>query len=442
MRRLWAAVAVALPLAASAQPSAIDLDQARIYFDELRQLGQVDGGRLWGRQIAGPMLFVDPQSRYIVANMQDLRGALRQEKGVWIGALSPEQSPANTSIDWNGRRWSMVMWPVSDSRYARRRLLIHESFHRIQAELGLPASDRANAHLATAEGRIWTRLEWRALTEALLRSGAERKQALIDALTFRARRRALFPNAAEDERLLELNEGLAEYTGYALTGLPRAALYDRIAVQLANYEQQENFSRSFAYASGPAYSLLLDAAGLPWRNRLNPQSDLSAMTAKAYGVASIDSRTADSRVERYTASRMIAEERARETQRLANEARLRTKFIDGPTVTLSTMGRFNYSFDPNGATPLQNIGTVFESSRVTDEWGVLEVSSGGVLMRRTAGSITEVIVAAPPGHIPPTKGDGWSLQLAAGWGLRPGRRSGDWIASRVSLSARDKPTTP
>lgn len=430
MKTLCILVGLALPLGTSAQTSAIDLDQARAYFAELRHLGEADGGRLWGRQINGPMLFVDPQGRQVVANMRDSASAWREQNGVWIGTLSPEQSPANTSIVWAGRRWSMVMWPLSDSRYSRGRLLMHESFHRIQSDLGLPATDLANSHLATANGRIWMRLEWRALAEALLRTGDERKQGLTDALTFRARRHALFPTAAEDERQLEMNEGLAEYSGYVLSGLPRAALYDRVAVQLAQYEQQDNFSRSFAYASGPAYALLLDAAGKPWRRGLNAKSDLPAIAAKAFRIRDVDPSTADSRTARYAAARMIAEERARESRRLATEVRLRAKFIDGPTVTIPVASKFNYSFDPNGATPLQNVGTVFESSRVTDDWGVLDVSGGGVLMRRSGGPITAVVLSAPAENTPPLKGDGWELHLAPGWSVRRGARNGDWIVER------------
>jgi hypothetical protein len=433
MKVLSTLIGLVLPLGASAQSSPIDLDQARAYFTEVRHLGEVDGGRLWGRQINGPILFVDPQTRQVVANMPDSAHTWRERSGTWIGTLSPEQSPANTSIDWAGRRWSMVMWPVADNRYSRARLLMHESFHRIQTDLGLPATDRANAHLGTSDGRIWTRLEWRALTEALLRTGSERKQALTDALAFRARRRALFPTAAEDERQLELNEGLAEYTGYSLSGLPRAALYDRVAVQLAQYEQQDNFARSFAYASGPAYALLLDAAGKPWRKGLTAKSDLTSIVAKAYNISNVNPSSADSRVTRYSAARMIADERAKEARRFATERQLRAKFVDGPTVTIPAASTFNYSFDPNGATPLQNLGTVFESSRVTDDWGVLEVSSGGVLMRRSGDAITSVSLSAPAGDAAPVKGDGWELHLAPGWSLQRGARSGDWIV------ARDKP---
>jgi hypothetical protein len=323
----------------------------------------------------------------------------------------------------------MVMWPVSDDRYNRGRLLVHESFHRIQSQLGFVTGDLPNAHLATADGRIWTRLEWRALVEALLRTGADRKQALTDALTFRARRQSQFPSAAEEERQLEMNEGLAEYTGYKLSGLPQSALNDRVAARLANAEQQDSYSRSFAYASGPAYGLLLDASGKSWRKNLNKNGNLSALVAKAYGISSIDPTTADSRVARYAAARMMAEERGREADRLAREAKWRAKLVDGATVTVPVGSKFNYSFDPNGATPL-DVGTVYEQSRITDEWGVLAVSKGGVLMNRKNGLITSVAVAAPAADVPPLKGDGWELTLAPGWSLHPGRRKGDWILQR------------
>ena len=420
-------ICAALSFAARAQSQSIDLDLARVYFGEVRHLGEVDGGRLWGRHVDGPMFFVDPQSRQLVANIRDSAGILREQKGVWVGTLPLDQSPANTAITWAGRKWSMVMWPVSDSRYARGRLLMHESFHRIQDDLGLPARDRANNQFGIAEGRIWTRLEWRALVEALLRSGDERKQALTDAMTFRARREKLSPTAADDERALELNEGLAEYTGYALSGLPHSALYDRIAVNLAQSEQQDNFARAFPYVSGPAYALLLDATGQPWRKKLNERSSIAELAAKAYGITAIDVSTADARSARYSPTRMIADERARETRRVEAEKRLRAKFIDGSTVTIIPGSKFNYSFDPNGAIPLENFGTVFESARVTDEWGTLDVTSGGVLMRRGTGPITAVVISAPPGDSPPTKGDSWEIHLAPGWSIKPGARAGDWV---------------
>ncbi|HVF40015.1 MAG TPA: hypothetical protein VM939_08940 [Gemmatimonadaceae bacterium] len=425
--KLAVSILFAVASAAGAQATPIDITMARAYFEELRQLGQSDAGKLWGRAVSGPMIFVHASSRTVVANEADANGLLSAQDGVWVGRLPPDMNAANTGIDFGGKRWSMVMWPVSDSKYARRRLLMHESFHRIQPALSLSGPDRSNAHLSTANGRIWTRLEWRALTEALLRTGAERKQALIDALVFRARRRTLSPTAAEDERILELNEGLAEYTGLVLSGLPRGALHDRAAVQLAQYEQQESFVRSFAYASGPAYALLLDAAGIPWRRGIRASSDLSAMTAQAYGIGRVEASLAEKLTDRYSGARMIADERARDAARVQNEVRLRARFVDGPTLTLPIGNSFSFSFDPNGAVSLPGVGTVYETSRITDEWGILEVTSGGVLLLRKAdGIFTGVVVPAPKAG-QTTVGEGWLLTPEPRWSVQQGVRKGDLI---------------
>jgi hypothetical protein len=433
MKAALAVIAASIAIfPATVQTGAIDVAVARSYFKELRDLGALDAGKLWGRRVSGPMMLVDPEARVIVANEPDAKGLLRNENGVWIGKLPPETNAANTSVDFGGRRWSMVVWPVSDNRYARGRLLMHESFHRIQDSLGFRTTDRSNAHLATAEGRIWTRLEWRALTEAVLRPGPLRRQALSDALTFRARRRSAFREAAEDERQLELNEGLAEYTGLVLSGLPRSAFDDRVAVQLAQFEPQESLVRSFAYASGPAYALLLDESGRPWRKTVSSSSDLSDMAREAYHLGSPDIATAESLIERYSGARMVADERAREAKRLANETRLRSIFVTGPRLRLPMAGSFSFTFNPNGATPIQGVGTVYETSRVTDNWGVLEVESGGVLIERNRDGLVSGIVAPKPvvsdGKV---TGAGWKLTLSPGWIAAPGVSPSEFVIKRA-----------
>jgi hypothetical protein len=163
-------------------------------FEELRQMCAHDGGRMWGVSLCGPTRIVDRQSRAVVAN-QAAPATLPKEIGI-----------ANTAVDWNGVRWTMVVGPLPDDAFARKMLLAHESFHRIQQSLGFPVAGPANTHLDSIDGRYWLQLEWRALAKALTGD----RQAVRDALVFRARRRSLFPNAAKDERELEMHEGLAE----------------------------------------------------------------------------------------------------------------------------------------------------------------------------------------------------------------------------------------
>jgi len=94
---------------------------------------------------------------------------------------------------------------------------------------------------------------------------------------------------------------------------------------------------------------------------------------------------------------------------------------------------FSFSFDPNDAVTLPDLGTVYGSSRVSDAWGVLEVESGGALfLRNEKGWITGVLVPAPgDADAPPTAGEGWSLELADGWRVGPGERAGDWVVART-----------
>lgn len=364
------------------------------------------------------MLFVDPATGVIVANRADQDGKFEARDGVWIGKLPEGTAPANTGIDIGGTRWAMIMWPVPDNRYSRRRLLMHESFHRIQDSLGIPGMNPGNAHLAGADGRIWLRLEMRALTEALLRNGDQRRIALHDALIFRAKRYSLFRNVSEEERQLELNEGLAEYTGFMLSGLPAGVIADRVAVQLAQQEPQESQSRSFAYATGPAYALLLDASGAPWRRSVKSSSSLVSHAVAAYRIGDVRASDADSRVAAYSGERMIASEKTRETNRIEKELKLRARFLDGPILALPVGSRFNFSFDPNGAVPLAGLGTVYESSKISDEWGTLDVKSGGVLIARNEkGLITGVIVPSPITKDKAVEGEGWQLTLSPGWSV-------------------------
>jgi hypothetical protein len=61
-------------LTASAQtPQPIPLETAQTYFSEAQSLCQADHGQLWGVSLCGPIMFVDPQSRSIVASADELR---------------------------------------------------------------------------------------------------------------------------------------------------------------------------------------------------------------------------------------------------------------------------------------------------------------------------------------------------------------------------------
>lgn len=416
---------------ALAQAGGIDSAKARQYFGEVRKACQGDAGRLWNKSLCGPMLFADPATNSVVANQADAEGRLQPQDGVFIGKLPPKMNPANTNLQWAGVHWTMVMWPLPENPVTRTRLMMHELYHRIQSDLGLPPTSPANAHLATLEGRIWLRLEWRALKQALARPEAppaERRRAVEDALLFRMRRRALFPGAAEQERQLEMHEGLAEYTGYKLRGTVDAATAEAVISRLKSSESDAAFSRSFAYVSGPAYGLLLDFSGKPWRGRLTRHSDLGDLLRAAYSVVIPAGVTAsaEKRMAVYDGVALRWSETRQDEQRKAVLAAYTRRLVTGPVLHLPAAGQFNFSFDPNNVIPLDDTSSIYVNLRVTDEWGILEVTDGA-LMKREQGKFSGVVVEAPRDFAGKREitGNGWNLTLAEGWRLAGGERPGD-----------------
>lgn len=276
--RLANSLAFAIALAVAANVCAenqIDLALAGHYFGEASALCERDAGGLWGVSLCGPMLFADPKDHTVVANEQLADGGLSAIAKTFTGTLPSIINVANSAVDWGGAEWTMLIWPLPKDARQRAILLMHESWHRIQSQIGLPATMPGNNHLDAMEGRLWLQLEWRALRAALAAKGAQRRRAIADALLFRAHRRSLFPKAKADERALEMNEGLAEYTGVKLASGSEAAA--EAIRKLEEGGRVESLVRSFAYASGPAYGVLLDEAGAKWRRNLSPEDDLGVL---------------------------------------------------------------------------------------------------------------------------------------------------------------------
>jgi hypothetical protein len=78
-----------VPRRAADMTSPIDLSEAKTRFGEAKQLTKVDHGQLWGKSLDGPMLFVDPRTRFVVGNQPDAEGVLKPAAGVFIGNLPP-----------------------------------------------------------------------------------------------------------------------------------------------------------------------------------------------------------------------------------------------------------------------------------------------------------------------------------------------------------------
>ncbi len=423
------AAIVFLPLRVAAQSEGIDLAKAQQYFAEARAVCEKDGGKLWGVSLCSPILLVDSQTRQLVASQADAEGKLTREGEVFVGRFPQNVNTGNTAIRWAGVHWTMLLWPLPDEEVARKTLMAHELFHHAQEQLGMPMDNVLCAHLDTREGRIWLRLEWRALREALRSEGEARRNAIVDAAVFRAHRRRLFERAAADEGALEMNEGLAEYTGLRLRGTPTTETQAFLAARLEQAEQRRSFVRQFAYETGSAYGLLLDASGAEWRKKLNAKDDLAAVLVAAFSLRLPEDLASEAgkRATRYEGAELRAAEVKREEEQQKQQREYRARLVEGPVLLLPLSGPIGLSFDPYAVISLGENQTVYATLRVTAPWGILEVKNGA-LVAREGEKMTHVAVPTPAdAAVRPLSGDGWTLELAPGWMLAPGERKGDFV---------------
>jgi hypothetical protein len=412
--------------AAPPAPSPIDVAQAKAAFEEAQAVSNKEGGRLWGKKLYGALFFVDPETRAVVANEPDSEGVLNAANGVYVGTLPKELIVSNAPIEWQGKRWTMLMWPTIPVETIDRRITFgHELFHRIQPELGLMALDSPNLQLDTPEGRLWLQLEWRALAAALVEQGPAQIQAIRDALAFRSHRHELFPGSAQTEASLEIAEGVPEYTG-AIAGEPdRDSARWRAIGKLTDPDQGITFVRSFAYTSGPPYGLLLDRRLSGWRTKLSAQSDLSGLLASTLPPHAPVS--AEARASFYGAAAIRVAEAERAEKAAAVKLRYRARLIEGPTLLLPGGHKFAFSFNPSSLVSLGDANTVYPTFHATAEWGTLDVTDGVLVPT----DFSRATVAAPNNtEGPHLQGPGWTLELAAGWSVVPGARAGSFTVAK------------
>ena len=386
----------------------VDQVRATAWFAEADSLCRNDNGRLWGVSLCGPMVFGDraTQTRATNAPAPD-------------APVPPLIGLVNAPVQWGGQTWATYVWSMipTDDAYVRGQLFIHELFHRVQPGLGMFLFQPANDHLDQLEGRYWLRLEWRALARALGAAGPERRAAIGDALAFRGRRRALHADMVVREQADEIREGLAQYTGTVIAApTTQAAVTDAIA-QLARAEREPTFVRTFAYSSGTAYGVLLDAFDPGWPRRFKPENDLGELLAVAAKVTPVTD--ADAAAARYGGPALRAEEEIRDAEQKQRVADLRQQFVDGPVLVVPR-GR-NAMLRTTGATPIPGAGTVYVEYRLTAPWGTINATRG--LLESSDGETLRV-----PG---PFTTEGRTLR---GDGM--GRDAGRWLGGAARASTR------
>lgn len=377
-------------------------------------------------------MLADPQTHQAVVN--EPVASATSDGPVYRLTLPASSNVADAPFEYGGKRWAQIMFPMTGKAEMQAVTLMHESFHRIQPQLGFNGyggTGIADAlYLDTETARIWFRGELAALRVALTSSGDARKAALRDAIAMRAYRHTLFSDAAKDEQEQDIIEGLAESTGIDV-GLPPDRRIPYALNDIDFVEVAPSFVRAFPYATGPAYSEVLDAAQANWRRKVSASSDLATIAARAYGIAETAPTAVQAEViiAKYDGAGIEVQEAGRAKRKAALDLHYVAEFITGATLRLP-LEDFNITFNPTAVEQFEEYGSVYHTLKVSAPWGTIAVSGGDAMISKDFGYLT-VAKPSPMGGAT-LQGQGWRLELSQRAKLLPDpAKPGSYIATSL-----------
>jgi hypothetical protein len=375
-----------------------------------------DNGRLWGKNLWGPILVIDRKTRFIIANQQDSAGVLIPIGDIFCGTYPKDMIIANSTTKLWGTYWTMVASLPADD-YKRNTLFVHESFHRLQTDIGLRNLGYENNHMDDMLARVLLKLEWSALEAAISISDSNNYNRLIDALIFRFYRRSHYPNSHSMESRFEIHEGLPEYTAHKLCSSSEQELKENLLSKHDDYWVKESFVRSFGYYSGFLYAFVLDLEKISWRESITSSSDLGIILKDSLRlILPLDLKRAFDSIKDNYAYKSISnfEWELSNIKDSINKKNYNT-FFSKPVLKIE-LSDPHIGFNVNSMQPLDTLGIVYEYIVITDNWGRLEVEREGCLLNP---DWSWAII--PSSHISISNniihGLSWELTLNNGWEL-------------------------
>ncbi len=394
-------------------------DKAALYFKTIEDNCNRDNGNLWGKNLYGPIMIVDRTSRRIVSNTPDKEGLLKGNEGIYTGLYPKELLINNAPVKFGGAQFAMAALPAEEEAYRIETRAIHSLFHRFQESEGImPASFNTN-NMDEKEARLWIKLEWKALRKAINSEGEERHLAIRDALIFRGSNRELYPKYAYDETRFETYEGLATFTYTLLCTNSPEDFKSKLFENLDRIYSMQSYARSYGFIHGALYATLLHDKGFDFQTIKTDSFDLGNAVKELYNIELplICRDVAGSLAVNYDIDVINREEEKRVASIKDNIHRRTSTFTEKPVVYIELESPY-FDYEPEDIHSLDTLGTIYNSMRVSDNWGKLTVEKGGCLVSNNFKyiRITAKGYKADKNRI---TGEGWHLMLNPEWEVIP-----------------------
>jgi hypothetical protein len=311
----------------------------------------------------------------------------------------------------------MAPLPAEEDEYRLKTRAIRSLFHRFQNDEGIISAGFSANNMDEKEARLWIKLEWKALRKALNSEGEIRQLALRDALIFRGSNRELYHKFANDETRFETYEGLATFTYTLLCSNSPEEFKTRLFENLDRIYAMQSYARSFGFIHGALYASLLYEKGFDLKTIRTDSFDLGKAVKELYNIElpSVCRDVAGSIALNYDIDVINKEEEKRLADIQESIHKLISTFTEKPVVFLELESPY-FDFEPEDIHSLDTLGILYNSMRVSDNWGKLTVDKGGCLVSNNFKylRITAKGYKADKNRI---SGEGWQLTLNSDWEL-------------------------
>ena len=397
--------------------SSFTAQKASQYFRSIEEICNRDNGKLWGVNLYGPIMFVERTSRHIIANQPDAEGLLKGKDGIYIGLFPRELILNNAPVVYGGITFAMVPVRPDEDEFRTKSRAVHTLFHCFQESNGVSPVVFNQTNMDEKEARLWIKLEWKALRIAIISEGEGRLRAIRDALVFRGSNRELYQEYAMEENRFENYEGLATFTSTKLYSESPMECRKRLLENLDRVYAMQSYARWYGNIHGALYASLLFDAGYDLQTIKKDSIDLGKLVKETYNIElpAICRDVAGSLAFSYDLAEVTREEEERLMLIKERLHTLTSTFTEKTVVYLELVSPY-FDFEPENIQPLDTMGTLYSSMRVSDSWGKLTVDKGGCLvsnnykyLRITAKGFRE--------EKNRVSGEGWNLILNDGWEL-------------------------
>jgi hypothetical protein len=394
-------------------------EKALKYFSSIQEICARDGGKLWGKDLYGPLMFIDRTNRRIIANRPDPEGILKEKDGIFTGIYPKELIINFTPARFGGMLYAIAPLPPEEDDYRIKTGAIHGLFHRYRESTGIVSPPYNTNNMDEKEARLWIKLEWKALRKALESEDEQSRLALRDALVFRGSNRELYQKFADDENRFENTEGLTTFTYTLLCTNSPEEFKTRL---LENYDRiyaMQSYSRSYGFLEGALYATFLFKKGFDFTSIRANNIDLGKVVKDLYKIELplICRDVAGSLAVSYNIDEINREEEKRLSDMRERMQKQVSTFTEKPVVYLELESPY-FDYEAEDIHSLDTLGTLYTSMRVSDNWGKLTVAQPGCLV---AYNFKYLRISAKGFKEEKNRytGDGWLLLLNSDWELVP-----------------------